>query len=706
MSRNATVQIILRARDLTGAALTGAKTKVTALKNALTGMKAAMVGFMASIAATAFLGYLVRVNAEYGKLLTQLRTFEGSAAGAKAVFAQLSVMAAKTPFEIGNIVKAFITLRSAGIKPTEESMMLFGDHAAAFGADINDVAEAIRAATTGEMERLKQLGVVARIEGNQIAATFGGVTTRIGRDAQSIVTYMENLSRQNFAGGMERQSKTLDGAISNLKDAFSTLARAIGDAGLTELFIEMAQGATGLTEGLTENAGGLRKWLFWLRDTAKMGGIALDQLSARFDGVGARWEYMKLKLFGTGITNPEEHKREVARITGAKADSDARTARADAARARTRQERETNFALNAQGTPDQRLRRQLELQMEQGRELSAAQLREYERIVGAGDGMAKTGGATASTNAGGKEKKEKTVAEALSDQVDLEAARLKLRDNAIARAESLLALEQKINAELAKEMDPARRATLLTARANAREAREEAGLSAANGGLPKLTIADSMGGGYRPGRAVARVDAGLATPASTIAGDGITKTQQFGLAIREAFREGERLDTLIANMTTNTMQGFGSAIEDAFAALVDGSKTAGQAFAGAMLGAVSQVASGMGQFALGKAALAMGEGLMGDPRGFAAAARYAGAATIFFGLAGALRGAGNRAGGGGAGRADARRDRNALEGARGEATLVIEGGILDMNQPHQERAMARALSQLSGRRVKVKTRGR
>ena len=37
----------------------------------------------------------------------------------------------------------------------------------------------------------------------------------------------------------------------------------------------------------------------------------------------------------------------------------------------------------------------------------------------------------------------------------------------------------------------------------------------------------------------------------------------------------------------------------------------------------------------------------------------------------------------------------------GEATLIIEGGLLDMSDPRQSDALARALESLSGRRVTI-----
>lgn len=94
---------------------------------------------------------------------------------------------------------------------------------------------------------------------------------------------------------------------------------------------------------------------------------------------------------------------------------------------------------------------------------------------------------------------------------------------------------------------------------------------------------------------------------------------------------------------------------------------------------------------------------MGNPAAFVAAAKFTAAATGFFALAGALKGlAGGGSGGGGSQAATAQRqDDLAGSASRGDATLVIEGDFLDMNNPVTEERFRKALEDLSGRRVTV-----
>jgi len=87
----------------------------------------------------------------------------------------------------------------------------------------------------------------------------------------------------------------------------------------------------------------------------------------------------------------------------------------------------------------------------------------------------------------------------------------------------------------------------------------------------------------------------------------------------------------------------------------------------------------------------------------AAGAKFLAAGSIMFALAGAAQG--SAGGGGSAGGAGAAARHTAeLEGDRGEALVIVEGGLLDMTDPRQAEAFARAMQDISGRRVVVRGR--
>ncbi len=176
-------------------------------------------------------------------------------------------------------------------------------------------------------------------------------------------------------------------------------------------------------------------------------------------------------------------------------------------------------------------------------------------------------------------------------------------------------------------------------------------------------------------------------------------------AFHDMYTEAGGLNTLISDMTRTTISGFGDALTDAFQAMAEGSDHAGKAFMAGMLGALGAVAKGFGDFFMAKAAAAVAEAILNPltaSKNLAGAAKLTGAAVGMYAIAGGARAA---AGGGSPGVGGSMAESSAVSrDTQGEATLIIEGGFLDMNDPRQADSLARALQQLSGRRVTVRGR--
>jgi hypothetical protein len=118
-------------------------------------------------------------------------------------------------------------MKALGLDPTRASLTSFGNTASAMGKDLNQMIEAVADASTGEFERLKEFGIKAKKEGDNVSLTFQGITTTIGSSASEITQYLEKLGNVEFAGAMAERAKTLDGAISELGDTWDELFRTI-----------------------------------------------------------------------------------------------------------------------------------------------------------------------------------------------------------------------------------------------------------------------------------------------------------------------------------------------------------------------------------------------------------------------------------------------------------------------------------------------
>ena len=197
------------------------------------------------------------------QLQASLKTVTGSAEAASAAWNRLLQFAKETPYVLDQSVNAFIRMKSLGLDPTEEALRSFGNTASAMGKDLMSMIEAVADASTGEFERLKEFGIRASQQGDQVSFVFQGVTTTVAKNAQAITKYLESIGKTTFAGAMADQMDTLNGQMSNLEDGVYQLWLAVGDRGATDAFsgaiAQAAQAVDGLTGAINNGA---FDWLF------------------------------------------------------------------------------------------------------------------------------------------------------------------------------------------------------------------------------------------------------------------------------------------------------------------------------------------------------------------------------------------------------------------------------------------------------------
>lgn len=204
-----------------------------------------VLGAMAAVAGTAVAGGMaalgkgvISTSAQFEKYLTTLETIEGSAEKAKQSLDWVADFATKTPFEVSELMEAFVKLKSYGLDPMNGTMTTLGDTASAMGKSLDQAVEAFADATTGEFERLKEFGIRAKQAGEQVTFTWneGGkeISKTVKKTSTDIGKFLNETLGRKFNGAMVRQSKTWNGMVSNLSDAWTNFQRRIGDAGFFE----------------------------------------------------------------------------------------------------------------------------------------------------------------------------------------------------------------------------------------------------------------------------------------------------------------------------------------------------------------------------------------------------------------------------------------------------------------------------------------
>lgn len=220
-------------------------------------LKRSMAQLAGGLSVGATVGQLVRVQREFDVLNSSLITMTGSSAAAQREMVWIKQFAATTPYGLNEVTGAFVKMKALGLDPSQKALASYGNTASAMGKSLTQMIEAVADAATGEFERLKEFGIKAKKDGDAVALTFQGVTTKIGNNAKEITAYLQKIGDVNFAGAMESRAKTLDGAISNLGDSWEELFRTVNEAGVGKLMADSAGAASKalgtLSDGIREN---------------------------------------------------------------------------------------------------------------------------------------------------------------------------------------------------------------------------------------------------------------------------------------------------------------------------------------------------------------------------------------------------------------------------------------------------------------------
>jgi hypothetical protein len=208
---------------------------------------------------------------EFERARTVLETVEGSSEKAGKSMEWVSDFAAKTPYQLGEVMDAFVKLRAYGLDPTNGLLRTLGDTAGAMDKPIIQAVEAIAAAITGENERLRQFGIQAKISGEEVTYTY---TDKKGAQQEKTVDKnnrkeiqqtLEAIWNEKYAGAMEKRSRTWEGMLSNIGDQWTRFKNLVMDAGVFDWMKSRLEGLlsginrlaeTGKLKALAEEFGG------------------------------------------------------------------------------------------------------------------------------------------------------------------------------------------------------------------------------------------------------------------------------------------------------------------------------------------------------------------------------------------------------------------------------------------------------------------
>lgn len=181
-------------------------------------------------------GGVIGVGSKFEQFQIVLENTEGSALKAKRAMAWVKDFSKRTPYELEDVMEAFVALKAFGIDPTAGALESLGNASSGMNKPLMQAIEMMADAQTGEFERLKEFGVRAKQTGDKVAFTYmkagREVTVTSRKSAAEIQRALMGIFDARFGGMMDRQSRTLAGLWSNLKDSFTNFQLDIANAGI------------------------------------------------------------------------------------------------------------------------------------------------------------------------------------------------------------------------------------------------------------------------------------------------------------------------------------------------------------------------------------------------------------------------------------------------------------------------------------------
>lgn len=170
----------------------------------------------------------IDLNAQWETMGIALTTVTGSAQNAEKALKWIETFTQKTPYELQQVSEAFVQLSAYGLEP-QKVLQTLGDTASSLNKPLMQGVEALADAMTGEFMRLKEFGgISAKVAKDTVTFTWREagkeVKHTVKKDTDEILGVLMD-AYDRYKGGMEAQSHSFTGVLSNIMDAGKAIAR-------------------------------------------------------------------------------------------------------------------------------------------------------------------------------------------------------------------------------------------------------------------------------------------------------------------------------------------------------------------------------------------------------------------------------------------------------------------------------------------------
>jgi phage tail tape-measure protein len=194
----------------------------------------------------------------------QLQTFTGSAEGAGKALKWITDFAAKTPYEMSDVIEGFIAAKQNALDPFSGSLVTIGNTAAAMNRTLTDTAAMLGDASRFQFERALDFGISASVKGSKVSLQYFDkankkVVVEVKKDSEAVRAAMLSIFDQRFAGAMDVRARTTAGKFSTVMDNMKIAAARVWEGGLGASVNQQMDRFSAWLNKL-ENDGSLKKW--------------------------------------------------------------------------------------------------------------------------------------------------------------------------------------------------------------------------------------------------------------------------------------------------------------------------------------------------------------------------------------------------------------------------------------------------------------
>ena len=253
------LKFTISAVDRTKAVFKGVGKSVRGLSSAVFSLKGALVGLGGAVVIRS----IARTNAQFEDLRSGLASVFGSVEEGNKRFREISDFATRTQFSVEDLTKAFITLKGAGIEPTEKLLTTFTDTSASAvdGLGVFEALTRVIARSVGGglgLEELNQIfdrGIpvftilteqlgITRLEVSELGKTAEG--------SEKIISALITGLDKRFGGATQKRLSNLNVAFSNFGIALRNFQDIIGESGFGQALKNVT---STLTDAISDSDG-------------------------------------------------------------------------------------------------------------------------------------------------------------------------------------------------------------------------------------------------------------------------------------------------------------------------------------------------------------------------------------------------------------------------------------------------------------------